>query len=297
MRVLVIDPYRCGVFERDVPNSLKGIQDVVHGCVQYVTQLPNGDMLYVNEDAEGRFDAHFGLGRGDTLPGFGVVVGSPGSEYDQGPALSSVNELASRIRYFVPIMSVADIRLTVGKATGLVVPGSGAEGGSAILLGGHIPPQSVMVLFMLQNPTLEEIDIVKTGLVEVAVAREESATILTWRIERSVDGKCLWFETPFHIGLQDLGTRYLLPRETTHHGRMVTLVLQDEYAMCRARRSCVITPEASHAIEEAVIDQAVDAATDPGFQARYEAALQRYFADTPTPKSGFERTSCSPHLP
>jgi hypothetical protein len=123
--------------------------------------------------------------------------------------------------------------------------------------------------------------------VQVAIAREENAMILTWRILRQADGKCLLFETPFHIGLQEAGTRYLLPRETAEHGRTVRMMLQDEYANCGASRTFVIPPEASHAIEEAVVDQVTDAATDPAFQASYQAALGRYFADTSTLGSGF----------
>ncbi|WP_296739116.1 hypothetical protein [Mesorhizobium sp.] len=295
MRVLVIDPYRRDVFERDVPKSLKGIQDVVHGCIQYVTQFPNGDILYVNEDAVGRFDAYFGLGKGETFPGFGVIVGSSGPENDEGPAHSTVDELKARIRYFAPIVGVADCRFEVGKPTGLVVPAGGTSGGSAILIGGHVSPQSMMMVAELPNPSVREVEIFETGQVQIAVAREESATILTWRIVRPADGKCLWFETPFHIGLQEAGTRYLLPRETAEHGRTVRMVLQDERANCRASRTCVIAHEASHTIEEAVVDQAINAATDPGFQASYEAALQRYFADTPSPSAGFEQaSSCLP---
>lgn len=295
MKVLVIDPYRRDVVERDVPKSLKGIQDVVHGCVQYVTRLRNGDILYVNEDALGRFDAHFALGKGESLPGFGVVVGSSGPEGDEGPARSSVDELKARIRYVAPILGAADYRFAVGKPTGLVVPGGGASGGFAILIGGHVSPQSMMILAELPNPSVREVEIFETGQVQVAVAREESATILTWRIVRPEDGKCLWFETPFHIGLQEAGTRYLLPRETAEHGRTVRMVLQDERSTCRASRTCVIAPEASHAVEEAVVDQAINSATDPSFQASYDASLRRYFAHTPTPSSGFEQASgCLP---
>lgn len=135
-------------------------------------------------------------GRSDALPGFGVVVGSLGPENDQGPALSSVDELRALIQYFIPIVEVADCRFTEGKPTGLVVPASGADGSSVILIGGHVLPQSVMMLAELPNPSVREVDIFKT-LVQVAVAREDSATILTW----PSDGKCLWFETAFHIGL------------------------------------------------------------------------------------------------
>lgn len=297
MRVLVIDPYRRDVYERDVPKSLKGIQDVVHGCIQYVTKLRNGDILYVNEDALGRFDAYFALDKGEFLPGFGVVVGSSGPEDDEGPARSSVDELRARIRYGAPIPGTADCRFAVGKPTGLVVPGSGAGGEPALLIGGHISPQSIMLLAELPNPSVREVEIFETGEVEVAVARKESATILTWRIVRPADGKCLWFETPFHIGLQEAGTRYLLPRETAEHGRMVRIVLQDERTNCRVNRTCVIAPEASHAVEEAVVDQVIDAATDDAFQASYRAALQRYFVDTPTPSSGFEQASVSQPSP
>jgi hypothetical protein len=291
MRVLVIDPYRRDVFERDIPKSLKGIQGVVHGCIQYVTKLPNGDILYVNEDALGRFDAYFGLNNGETLPGFGVIVGSSGPEDDEGPARSAVDELKARIRYFAPIFGVGDWRFAVGKPTGLVVSG----GAAAIQIGGHVSPQSMMMLAEMPNPSIREVEIFETGQVQVAVAREESATILIWRIGQPADGKCLWFETPFHIGVQEAGTRYLLPRETAEHGRTVRMVLQDERANCRASRTCVIASEISLAIEEAVVDQAINAATDAGFQASYEAALQRYFAGTPSPSEGFEQaSSCLP---
>ncbi|GAB9241477.1 DUF3846 domain-containing protein [Bradyrhizobium diazoefficiens] len=284
MRVLVVDPYRRDVFEKDIPKTLKGIQDVVHGCIQHVTRFSNGDILYVNEDALGRFDAYFALGKGEALPGFGVVVGSSGTEGDEGPARSSVEELRARIRYSAPIFGASDCQFEVGKPTGLVIPSGGA---SAILIGGHIAPQSLMMVSQLTKPTLEEIEVFKTGRVQVAIAREENAMILTWRILRQADGKSLLFETPFHIGLQEAGTKYLLPRETAEHGRTVRMMLQDEHANCRASRTCVIPPEASHAIEEAVIDQVIDAATDPAFQASYQAALGRYFADTPTLGSAF----------
>lgn|GEM_PF-6269639 len=243
----------------------------------------------------GRFDAYFELGKGEPLPGFGVIVGSSDRENDEGPARSTLDELKARIRYSATIFGVADCRFAVGQPTGLVVPGGGASGGSAIKIGGRVSPQSVMMLAELPNPSVREVEIFRTGQVRVAVAREESAAILTWRIVRPADGKCLWFETPFHIGLEEPGTRYLLPRETAEHGRTVRMVLQDERANCRASRTCVIAPEASHAIEEAVVDQVINAATDPDFQSSYEAALQRYFAHTPSPSSGFEQASgCGP---
>ncbi|MDB6166638.1 MAG: hypothetical protein JWQ83_1778 [Lacunisphaera sp.] len=295
MRVLVIDPYRRGVFERDVPKSLKGIQDVVHGSIQYVTRLRNGDILYVNEDALGRFDAHFNLENGEFLPGFGVVVGSSGPEEEEGPARSSVGELKARIQYGAPMLGVVDHRCTVGEPSGFESPADGDGGGAAILMGGHVSPQSMMLVAELPNPNVQEVYVFQTGQVEVAVARKDTATVLIWRIVGPADGKCLWFETPFHIGIQEAGTRYLLPRETADHGRLVRMVLQDERGNCRASRTCVIAPEASHAIEEAVVDQAIDAATDSAFRASYQAALQRYFADTPTPSLAFEQaSSCLP---
>ncbi|WP_213740409.1 hypothetical protein [Bradyrhizobium sp. dw_411] len=295
MRVLVIDPYRHDIVERDIPKSLKGIQDVVHGRIQYVTRLRNGDVLYVNEDALGRFDAHFALDKGEALPGFGVVVGSSGPERDEGPARSSVDELRARIRYLAPFIGAADGQFAVGQHTGLAVPGAGANGAAVIFIGGNVSPQSMVVLAELSKPSVREIETFETGKVRVAVARRDSATILTWRFVRPADGKSLWFETPFHIGIQEAGTRYLLPRETADHGRMVRMVLQDERTNCRVSRTCVIPPEASYAVEEAVVDQVIDAATDPAFHDSYQVALQRYFAETPTPSSGFEQASnCLP---
>jgi hypothetical protein len=288
MRALVIDPYRCDVYEKDIPNSLEGAQSVVHGLIEYVTQFSNRDILYVNEEAEFHFDSRFGFGTGDTFPGFGVLVGALGPENDRGPALTSRDELRSRVQFFIPIRGLADTRFSVGKATNLVVPAKGPDGGSAILLGGHIEPQSAMIVYEMPNPTLAEIDVFKTGVVEAAVAREGSAAVLTWRVTRPSDGQRIWFETPFHMALQDVGTRYLLPRETPQHGRRLTLVLQDENSVCRAIRTCVLAPEVSHAMEEAVIEQVVDAARDPAFQAKYDSALQRYFARTPNPKFGFD---------
>lgn len=141
MRVLVIDPYRCDVYEKDIPDSLEGVQSVVHGLIQYVTQFPNGDILYTNDEAEFHFDPRFGLDTGDTLSGFGVVVGALGPENDQGPALSTREELRSHVQFFIPIVGLADTRFAVDKSTNLVMPGKGSDGGSAILLGGHIEPQ------------------------------------------------------------------------------------------------------------------------------------------------------------
>src|SRR5450756_1524765 len=151
MRVLVIDPYRRDVYERDVPKSLKGIQDVVHGCIQYVTRFRNGDILYVNEDALDRFDAYFARENGEFLPGFGVVVGSSGPEEEEGPARSSVGELKARIQYGAPMLGAADHRCAVGKPTGFESPADGEGGGAAILIGGNVSPQSRMPLDELPN--------------------------------------------------------------------------------------------------------------------------------------------------
>jgi hypothetical protein len=289
MRALVIDPYRCDVYEKDIPNSLEGAQSVVHGLIEYAAQFPNRDILYVNEEAEFHFDARFGLGTEATIAGFGVVVGALGPDNAQGPALTSRDELRSQVQFFIPINGIADTKFPVGKATNLVVPGKGPDGGAAIVLGGHIAPQSMMIVYEMPNPSLAEIDTIQTGMVEAAVSREGSAAILTWRVTRPSDGRSIWFETPFHMGLQEAGTRYLLPRETAHHGRLLTLVLQDQNSVCRAIRKCVLAPEVSRAMEDAVIEQVVDAARDPAFKADYDSALQRYLARTPNPKCGFEK--------
>ena len=80
MRALIINPYRYEVTETDIPPSLEGIQSAVHGSIEFVHQFPNGDILYVNGNGQGRFDARFGLGGGNTAPGYGVIVGSVGLE-------------------------------------------------------------------------------------------------------------------------------------------------------------------------------------------------------------------------
>lgn len=288
MRALIIDPYRQAIYEKDIAKSLKAIQDVVHGDIQYAAQFSNGDILYVHEEGEFHFDPRFGFDKGETLPGFGVVVGAVGPENDQGPALSPLNEIQSHVNFFIPIAGVANTKFNAGKPTGLVVPSKGPEGSSAILLGGHIAPQSVLIVFELSKPTAAEIEAFKSGQVEVAVSQEGNATILSWRFTKPFDRKQMWFETPFHMGLQEPGTRYLLPRESSQHGRLLTLLLQDEKAVCHVARTGVLAPEVSYAMEEAVIKQVIDAATNPAFRKEHDADLQRYFARTPDPQSGFD---------
>ena len=112
--------------------------------------------------------------------------------------------------------------------------------------------------------------------------------------KRTAGDSELWQPEQIHPGHPEApGSRnkISLAAKTAQHGRMVRMVLQDQHASCRVNLTFVMAPEASHAIEEAVVDQAVNAATDPAFQAPYEDALRRYFAGIPTPSSGFERAS------
>jgi hypothetical protein len=287
MRALSINPYRCEVTEIDIPPLLEGIQSAVHGSIDYFHQFSNGDILYVNGNAQGLFDARFGLGGSNTAPGYGVVVGSVGLENAQAPALSSVGELRSLVRFAVPnITGSSALKISVGEPTGLGPLGAGPDGGSSIAIGGAVPPHGLLLVCELRNPTRTETNMIQTGITQFAFEREDNAAILTCRIVRPSDRKQLFFETHFHIGLEDEGTRYLLPRKPDN-GRNIILLLQDENAVCRAFRPTVVPPHVCDAIEAAVVDQVIEFATDRAFEHKYNASMQRYYARMRTPQIGF----------
>jgi hypothetical protein len=287
MRAFSINPYRYEVTEIDISPCLEAIQSAVHGSIEYFHQLANGDIVYVNANAQGLFDARFGLGGSKTAPGYGVVVGSVGLENHQAPAVSSVAELRSLVRFAVPaITGPSALKISVGKPTGNGPLGTGPDGGACIAIGGHVPPHGISLVCELRNPTRAEINLIQTGITQFAFEREDNAAILTCRIIRPSDRKQLCFETHFHIGLEDEGTRYLLPREPDN-GRTVILLLQDENAVCRAIRTTAVPPAVCDAIEAAIADQVIEFATDPAFKAKFDASMRRYYARMPTAQIGF----------
>ncbi|MEH2499586.1 hypothetical protein V1294_006065 [Bradyrhizobium sp. AZCC 1678] len=287
MRALVIDPYRHEVMATDILPTLEGLRSVVHGPIEFAHQFPNGDILYVNADGQGRFDARFGLGQSNTAPGFGVVVGSVGLDNHIAPAVSSVTEMRSLVRFAVPkITGPSAVRISLGEPTGFGRFDTGPDGGSGIAIGGHVPPNGIMLVCELRDPTRAEINLIQTGLTQFAFERQDNAAILTCRIIRPSDRKQLFFETHFHIGLEDEGTRYL-PRRETNDGRTMILLLQDESTVCRTIRMTTIPPHVCDAIEMAVVDQVTEFATDAAFEDKFNASMQRYHARMPTPQIGF----------
>ncbi len=286
MRVLIIDPYKRDVYEKDVPGSLEGVRSVVHGHIEFAGKFENGDILYVNGNGEGRFDARFGIGESNTVAGFGVVVGSYGPENSQCAAVSTQDHLRSRVRFCAPT-TAGSVIFSVGKPSGFPALGAGPDGGATIKIGGAAPPQGIIVVGEIPNPTPREINIIGTGRVEVAFERDGNAGITTWCITRKSDGQRLFLEAQFHIGLEDEGYRYLLPREGQDHGRTAVILLQDQDGVCRALRVSEIPPRVSDAIEAAVMDQAIEAATDSSFRNKYGASMERYFARVKSPEAGF----------
>ena len=287
MRALSIDPYRCEVTEIDISPGLEAIQSAVYGSIEYFHQFPNGDIAYVNANAQGLFDARFGLGGSKTAPGFGVVVGSVGLDNDRAPAVSSVGELRSLVRFAVPgITGPSALKISLGEPTGYGPFGTGPDGGSCIAIGGHVPPHGMLLVCELRNPTRAETNMIQTGITQFAFEREDNAAILTCRIIRPSDHKQLFVETHFHIGLEDEGTRYLLPREPDN-GRMMILLMQDENAVCHAIRVAAVPSAVCDAIEAAMVDQVIEFATDPAFEAKFNASMRRYYARMPTPQIGF----------
>ena len=107
-------------------------------------------------------------------------------------------------------------------------------------------------------------------------------------ILRLADHKELFFETNFHIGLEEEGTRFL-PYRKGQDPRTVILVLQDENTICRAVRTTVMPPDVCDAIETTVEDQVTESATEAAFEEKFNASMQRYYARMPTPKVGFFR--------
>jgi hypothetical protein len=195
--------------------------------------------------------------------------------------------MRSLVRFAVPeITGPSAVRISLGEPTGLGPFDTGPDRGSSIAIGGHVPPDGMMLVCELRNPTRAEINLIQTGLTLFAFERQDNAAILTCRIIRRSDRKQLFFETHFHIGLEDEGTRYL-PRRETNDGRAIILLLQDESTVCRAIRMTAIPPHVCDAIETAVVDQVTEFATDAAFEHKFNASVQRYHARMPNPQIGF----------
>ncbi len=289
MRALSINPYKGTVIETDIPPGIDGLQAAVRGPIEFLHKFDNGDILYGNGIGEGRFDARFGLAGSKTAAGYGVVVGSVGPENTRVPAVTSLSELRSLVRFAVPkIPGPSVMKISVGQPTGLGPFGAGPDGGTTIAIGGHVPPCGIMLVSELRNPTKAEINLIETGRTQFAFEREDNAAILTCRVMRLADRKELFFETHFHIGLEEEGTRFLPYREG-QDPRTVILVLQDENTICRAVRPTVMPPHVCDAIETAVADQVTESATEAAFEEKFNASMQRYYARMPIPKIGFFR--------
>jgi len=78
MRVLVVDPYRRDVFERDIPKTLKGSRTSSMAASKMSPGFPMG--ISCTSTRTRSANAYFALGKGEALPEFGVVVGSSGPE-------------------------------------------------------------------------------------------------------------------------------------------------------------------------------------------------------------------------
>ena len=113
MRAVFIDPRAASVEERDVADTLRAMQSVVGGPIQYVptegyVPLPPGDWLYVDEDARLKHHEYEDLWhlRGwweDYLVGPGLIMGvSRGGA--NAPAAVSV-EAVRRLVTFRPVLA------------------------------------------------------------------------------------------------------------------------------------------------------------------------------------------------
>lgn len=113
MRVILIDPARQSMKEADLPVDLDNLQEAVGGLIEYAHMFDNGDSLIVNEEGfleymdamRGREPAEkafmFDIGAHQPFAGKGIIVG-PENNGIHTDAISSINEIGSRLTFIVP---------------------------------------------------------------------------------------------------------------------------------------------------------------------------------------------------
>jgi hypothetical protein len=75
MRVLVIDPYKCSVQERQIRPSPREIAKIIGGFALVHTFPHNGKAIFVAVNELPKSEFHFKLGTEHVFSGFGVIFG------------------------------------------------------------------------------------------------------------------------------------------------------------------------------------------------------------------------------
>jgi Domain of unknown function (DUF3846) len=109
MKVFLIDSLHKKVTEIKIKdeNNLKEFQDLVGGRIEVGAYLPNGDVVYVNEEGlYGQLLTFFSVGKSFPLTGKGIVVGT-GSEGDSKTPISTLEEVINSVKFLSHEQAVA----------------------------------------------------------------------------------------------------------------------------------------------------------------------------------------------
>lgn len=161
--------------------------------------------------------------------------------------------------------------------------------GAALLIG----PDPLTLIVSLSEPSAAEIAEIRRGRLRVGLAapvKPGGAALLVWRFEPLTSGSPgLWFDTPFHIGLNAPADR-CLPLRRPDQYRTVIILVQDEAGRFRGGRMVTLSPAFCDRLDPLVQDQAL-AAADPGWTYDHEIAqaLDRW----PTPRTAMGNATVS----
>ena len=164
---------------------------------------------------------------------------------------------------------------------GQLTPYGKRPDGAALVIG----PDPLTLVVSLADPTRGEIAELRRGRPRVGLAAPVTpggAALMAWRFEPLSSGSPgLWFDTPFHIGLNAPANRCLSVREPDHY-RTVMIVVQDEAGLFRGGRMVTLSPAFCNRLEGVIRDQAL-AAAHPGWA--YQTEIAKALAHWPNPRA------------
>jgi hypothetical protein len=98
---ILIDPYHRSVKSISVTDALESLQGAIGGSIELAAELPDGDMLYVDEEGLFKHRLFFEID-GQSFPGRGLLVGSRGDEYDVAGVKCRLEDVVGRIKFSEP---------------------------------------------------------------------------------------------------------------------------------------------------------------------------------------------------
>jgi hypothetical protein len=98
MRAIIICPFRQSVHEAEVENSLKELQRIGGGYIEFGVWINHRDVLYVNDFAF--LEEKFAIGRAHVFSGCGVITGGNGRGRNMDKsARVSLQEIRNVVRF------------------------------------------------------------------------------------------------------------------------------------------------------------------------------------------------------